>query len=189
MLPTPSVSGNRIKLSPSGYLKVGIAAILIFTAIVLYVFEFNHFDKTIDIKYLLILSLVLGLIAGVLIGRRLAKEEHEIFEQMRIYMICATLCIVFMPLLVSLTNRLLDFKTPIDTEAQILSFQPQTDLPFGHMKGEKVDITHYEWVLLIDGKNFKFSTKELPFPENELGDLVSIPVHRGLLGIRYLSYR
>ena len=188
MFPTPSVSGNSIKLTPLGYFKAGLGVILILTAITLYVFEFDHFDKILDTKYFLILSLSLGLLVDVFLGRHLAKNEHELFEQMRIYMICGMITTVFMPLVISLVNRHLDFKSPQNMGAEILAFKPRADQPFGYIKGEKLDVTHFEWAISLEDKNYKFSTKTLPFPDNKLGDRVNIPVHQGLLGIRYLDF-
>ncbi len=182
------MSRNQIKPNLSNYFKAALAALLIILSVVLYVFEFDHFDKTINIKYLLLLAVILGLLVGILISRRLAINEFELFEQMRIYMICTIICIVFMPLVLSLTNRLLDFRTPDLKTAQILSFQAVGDQPFGHIKGEKLKITNYEWGIELDQQVFNFRTKTLPFGEKKLGDNVQISVYQGLLGIRYLKF-
>ncbi|MFT5168782.1 MAG: hypothetical protein ACI8P3_004027 [Saprospiraceae bacterium] len=188
MIPTPGFSGNRIKLTPSGYLKAGLAALLIISAIILYVTQFDHFGKMLNTKYFLILSVVLGIFTGTLIGRRYAATEKEAYEQMRIYVICIMMSVVFMPLLVGLANRFLDFRAPQTKAVQLLDFQARVDQPFGHLKGEKVEVTQYNTVILLDEKIIKFSSKTSPFSKDNLGEIIEIPVRQGLLGIRYLDF-
>jgi len=186
MIPLPESGGNRIKLPASGYLKAILITILIFLAIILYVLQFEHFDKILNTSYFLLLSLALGLALGILIGKRYADKEHDIVEKMRLYMICGGLCIVFMPLFIALTNRLLDFKAIQFKDAQLLEFRPQTSQPFGYLKGEEYNITHYKSTLLINEDIFKIKTRVNPFPEHEVGDQILVPVRQGLLGIKYL---
>jgi hypothetical protein len=188
MLPTAGFSGNRIKLSPSGYLKAGLAALIIISSIVLYVTQFDHFGKMLDTKYFLILSTFIGIILGSLVGRRFAAGVKEAYEQMRVYVICIMLSIVFMPLIIGLMNRYLDFRSPQTVSVQLLDLQARVDQPFGHIKGEKVAVTQFYNVILLDEKIIKFTSKTTPFSKDRLGEMIDVPVCRGFLGIRYLDF-
>lgn len=187
MIPLPDTSANRIKLTRSGYIKMISLTILVFIMIIVYVFQFDHFDKILDIRKWLILSGLTGIGVGYLIGKKNADKEGEAYEQMRIYMICIVLSVVFMPLVMSLINRYGDFKAPQFEQVELLGLKPQVDQPFGHLKGEQPKITHYESAVLLGNKIYNFSTKVNPFSQNAPGDVIQLPVQSGLLGIRYID--
>jgi len=189
MLEFPKLSGNRIKLKNSEYLKAVLIVLLIIFAIVVYVFQFDHFDKMLNAKYFLFTSLGLGLALGIFIGRPYAEKEHDLVDRMRIYMTCAGLCVVFMPLVICLVNRYLDFREPRFEMAQVLELRAKTDQPFGYLKDEEMTITYYKATVLIGEDIFKFKTKEHPFPQKQEGDMVQVPICQGLLGMEYLSFK
>lgn len=179
--------GNRIKLSTQGYIKAVLAVMLIFAAIVLYVFQFDHFGKLLDGKYFLLLSAGIGLLIGSLIGHQFAKEEFELAEKMRLYVFCAGLTIVFMPLLIGLINRYLDFSPPQQAQVQLLELKTGISQPFGYVKGEKLK-PNYRMVILYDQTIYKLTFKEPAFTQHTPGDMITIPIRKGLLGIRYFDF-
>ncbi len=188
MIPLPEVSGNRIKLTPEGYLKAILAVIFIVTLIVLYVFQLRHFNKILNPGFFLLLSGLIGLILGLGIARKYSQEVKDTYEKMRIYMLCIVLSVAFAPLLVSLANRYLDFKTVQYKEAQLLSIGARTDQPFGYTKGEKLKVTNFDMVLLIDEKVYEIRNATNPFPGKKAGSIVQVPVQQGLLEINYLDF-
>lgn len=188
MIPLPNISGNRYKLSQSGYIKAIGAGVLIIAVIVTYVLQFDHFDKILNATYFLILSACLGAALGVFLALRFSKKEKEAYDKMRVYMICIMLSIVFMPLLVGLINRYLDFRTVQVKEAQLLQLKPSTNQPFGYLRDEEMKITHYDTVILLDGDIHNLKTKNNPFPNQKAGDKIMVPIHQGLLGINFLDF-
>ncbi len=182
-----SGGGNRIKLDQSGYLKVGIGATIILGLIVLYVFEFKHFDLVLNPKLLMGYAFGFGLTLGILLGNRFSKGVIEALEKMKIYMILITLSIVFMPLIVNLTNRLLDFRSPEMKEVSLENVEAYISEKYGILKGEDVKIAGYKIVLIMDQEVLQLKSKINPFPNNKKGDKVQIAIHKGLLGIKYID--
>ena len=182
-----SGGGNRIKLDQSGYLKVGIGAMIIMGLIVLYVFEFKHFDLMLNPMLLLAYAFGFGLALGIMLGNRFSRDVKEAFEKMRIYMILIVLCIVFMPLIVNLANRLLDFRSPEIKEVSLENVEAYISEKYGVLKGEDVKIAGYKIVLIMDQELLQLKSKINPFPKNKKGDKVQIAIHKGLLGIKYID--
>lgn len=179
--------GGRIKLAKSEYPKVALGAAVIFGVIVLYVFELKHFDLVLNPKLLLAYAFGFGLILGIILGRKLSREVTDAYEKMRIYMMLIVLSIAFMPLLVNLANRLLDFKNPEIKDVSFENAEAYISEKYGVLQGEDVKIAGYKIVVVMDGTVLQLKSKHNPFPNNQPGDIVKIAVHRGLLGIHYVS--
>ncbi len=186
--PTPDGAGNRIKLSPSGYLKAFLIVLAVLACIVIYVLHFDHFGKMLDTRYFLLLSLGIGLLIGIAIGHKYAKKEHDVVEQMRLYIFCTGVAIVFMPLFVALTNRYLDFKAPQSKMAQILELKASIGQPYGYVKGEEKIATRFKIVLLYEDEIYDIVTKKPAFLNYRPGDNIPIEIRSGLLGIRYFNF-
>lgn len=180
-------SGNRIKLDKSGYLKVGIGTLVVFGLIVLYVFELRHFDLLINPARLILLAFALGLILGIMLGNRFSRGVQDTFEKFRIYIILIFLSIVFMPLMVNLANRLLDFREGELREVSLESAEPYISEKYGVLKGEEVKIAGYKIVIVMDQEVYQLKSRQHPFPENKPGDKVNITIHQGLFGLKYLD--
>ncbi len=185
----PYGGGNRIKLDTAGYLRVAAAAIVLMGMIVLYVFEIKHFDRVMNTWLLITYALVFGVLAGVALGRRLSRDVTEEFEKMRIYVIMIALCIVFLPLLVNLANRLLDFRTPEIKTVSLESVEPYISERFGVLKGEEVKTAGYKIVFVMDKEVIQIKSKTNPFEGYQPGDSAEVLLHRGLLGIKYVRLK
>jgi len=188
MIPLPEVSGNRIKLTKEGYFKAILAVIFGVVLIVLYVFQIRQFNKILNPGFFMLLSGLVGAIIGLAIARKYSQDVKDTYEKMRIYMLCIVLSIVFSPLLISLTNRYLDFKTVQYKEAQILKIGARTDQPYGYTKGEKLKVTSIDITLLIEEKIYNFKNTSNPFPGKEAGSIVQVPIRQGLLEINYFDF-
>jgi hypothetical protein len=180
---------NRIKLDKPGYFKAGIGVAIIFGLIILYGFEIKHFDLVLNPKLLFAYAFGFGLVLGVLLGNRFSRGTSEAFEKMRIYMILITLCIIFMPLLVNLANRLLDFRTPELKEVSFENVEAYISEKYGILKGEDVKIAGYRIILVMDQEVLQLKSKHNPFPNNKKGDKVQIAIHKGLFGIKFVSLK
>ena len=180
-------SGNRIKLDKSDYPKVIAGVILLFGMITLYVFEFKHFSLVLEPKWLLIFALGFGIMLGVTLGNRFSKEVKDSFERFRIYTIFIFISVFFMPLLINLSNRLLDFRQPELRKVSLESVDAYISEKYGVLKGEDVKIAGYKIVVVMDQQVLQLKSKENPFPNNQPGDAVEIKVHYGLFGLKYVN--
>lgn len=175
--------------SPRADLVKAVAGVVLILLISIgYVGIFSRLGQLIDYTYFWILSLVLGILAGGAIGYYFSKTEYELFEQVRIYVICGVLGIVLMPMFVFVINRQLDFRAPRMQKATLEMLKPSTDQPFGYIKGEEVIVNSYKLILLMEENIFRFTIKENPYPNAEVGDQVLVPVYAGALGISYVQF-
>jgi len=182
----PYEGSNRANLKKADFLKGISGVVVIFGLIVLYVFEFKHFDLVLKPKWLVLFSFVLGIMLGVRLGKKFSKGVKESFERFRVYTILIFLSIFFMPLLINLSNRLLDFRMPEKVEVSFENIEPYISEKYGVLKGEKIKIAGYKIVVLMDGNPLDLKSKQNPFPNNKPGDIVQIAVHHGLFGLKYI---
>ncbi len=185
----PYGGGNRIKLDKVGYLKAVVVAVIIFGLIVLYVFEFPHFDLILNPKRLILFAVAFGLVLGIILGKRFSTGVKEAYERMRIYMILTVLCLFFMPLLISLANRFLDFRTPESKEVILENVEAYISEKYGVLKGEDVKIAGYKIVIVMDQEVHQLKSKQNPFPNYKQGDKVQIAIYNGLFGIKYVGLK
>ena len=183
----PYGGSNRANLKKSDYVK-GISAVtVIFSLIVLYVVEFKHFSLVLEPKWLLLFSVGFGVMLGVTVGNKFSKDVKETFERFRIYMIFIVLSIFFMPLLINLANRHLDFRTPEMRDVSFENSEAYISEKYGILKGEEVKIAGYKIVVVMDQKVLQLKSKHNPFAKNQRGDIVQIAVHHGLFGLKYVD--
>ena len=87
-----------------------MAFLAVFTLIGLitaYVFEFKWLGNTFEVKKLVWMSILTGVLAGAVAGWRLQKSAEDLVSRMRIWATCLLLPALFAPLGGSLVNRLL----------------------------------------------------------------------------------
>ena len=100
-----------------------LGVVLLFGMIILYVFEFKHFSLLLAPKWLLLFAFGFGVVFGATLGHRFSKGVKDAFERFRIYMIFIFIAVFFMPLLINLPNRLLDFRKPEVKEVALESIE------------------------------------------------------------------
>ena len=103
-------------------------------------------------------------------------------------MIMIVFCIVFMPLIVNLTNRILDFRSPELKEVSLESAEAYISEKYGVLKGEELKIAGYKIIILMDQEVLQIKSKTNPFPNNKKGDQVQIAINKGLLGIKFVGF-
>ena len=95
-------TGNRIKLSRKEYLIYGGAGLAFLGLIVLYVFEFAAFDRTLEVKGLLFRSAYVGLLIGVLLGYFFRDSGKDLTEKVQIFVFFILITIIFITIIISL---------------------------------------------------------------------------------------
>jgi hypothetical protein len=175
-------------MSTKSKLLIILGVLALFGAIVLYMFEIQWYQNYLQPGNMVIGSLVLGMLIGISLGYRLQNTAAEMVDKMRIWVVCFVVSILPMPLLASLTNRL--FSSNVQ-EMEVVFWSEKADLsqPFGYIKGESgANFGHYIFVV-VDGKIIRLKSKAPRFPFAVEGDIVKIPVRKGLWGADYVAWQ
>jgi hypothetical protein len=165
---------------------IGVSMILIMS--IGYVGVFKLLGQVLEFSFFWILSLLLGVLSGGLLGYYFAREEFELFERMRIYVICLVVGLVLLPLMVFTVNRHLDFAKPQMKDATLELLKPNYGQPFGYVKGEEVEVKSYKIILNMDGRIVEFFVETNPYPHQQKGGKVLVPVYAGALGVSYIHF-
>lgn len=185
-LPDFSAGNNRYEMLRSDYGKAFFGAGLIILVIVLYVFEIRHFNNTLGVKGLVISGLVVGALLGLLLASQLQKYADELIEQFQIYITAMLLTMALMPLLVSMTNRLLSFH-PIEKErVEFVQSDPFISSRFGHLPEQEIE--GYHTFVIYRNRLERLKSKTVLFPNASKGDQVDLTLRKGLWGFRFFVF-
>ncbi len=163
-------------------LRYGLFGAFLLSLIVLYAFEFDWFERTINFPVLAGRSLLAGLLAGLAWGRPYAREQFGLTEKIQIYVYFCVMCMVFSPLAASLSNRLISFAEVRKVTVDYVSQEARYVSRVGMLKGEAAKPTGYylsfyykQKIRTIDNPN--------PFPlDLDRGDETQLRMQRGLWG-------
>jgi len=108
-------------------------------------------------------------------------------ERIQVYTFCIVLSTVFMPLLGSLSNRLLSPYSPESRTFEFVKEEAYFADRFGMIKGELPQPSGYYLFFYRDGHLERLSTKE-PLGEGlEKGDTLSLTIKKGLWGFEWVK--
>lgn len=133
-----SLSYEPERMSRLEYLKYGSLGFFLLAMIVLYVFEFPYFSNTFGVQRLVFIALIVGIGIGAGIGYFFRKEAEDLTERIQIYVFFIIITMIFMPLLASLSNRLLSFQEVVTEQVTFVETIPFFTDRFGILRGEKV---------------------------------------------------
>lgn len=180
-----SLSYEREKMTRWEYLKYGSLAIFLLVLIVLYVLEFPYFSNTFGVKKLVVASLVVGGLLGGIIGYFFRKEAEDLTERIQIYVFFIILTMIFMPLIGSLSNRLLSFQAAATEQVEFVQVEPFFTDRFGILKGEKVKPNAFHTFFYRQDCLSYIRTKTNIFSLAQTGDLINITTRKGFWGFDY----
>lgn len=157
------------------------AALVLIGLIVLYVLEFWWMDNTIEVEGLVINSLVVGTLAGAVLGWWLGRKAEDYYDRFRIVVLCMFLAALFAPLAGSLSNRLL--AGPVEwRELEVVRVEQFAQSRLGFMKGEQVQPDGY-YLFAFHGRGLeRFRFRQLPEPLPHRGQKIRVPVRHGFWG-------
>jgi hypothetical protein len=168
---------------------LAIVAALIFSIFMfLYVREFSVFSKTLEVKRLVLISMLAGAVLAVGAvwlnrSRFMPWEEH--FPTAVMILI---FCLVFAPLFGSLLNRGLGHET-----VQSFNFVSETAYfasGYGVLKGEKLKPTGWKLLLRERDHEWRLSYKnQAYFPLTKSGEQINLPMIQGFLGVRVATLK
>jgi len=157
---------------------LGIVGFIIM--IVLYTNEFSWYNNTFDRNGLVVTALILGVLVGLGIGYRFQKPERETIETFQIYIAAIIISAVLMPLVLSLTNRVLSFRGVMEEQVEFVKNEAFNASRFGKIPQENPD-GFYAFVIRKDNV-IRLHTKQPIYENVEKGTIVSLPIKKGLLG-------
>jgi hypothetical protein len=168
-------------------LRYGLFALFLIGLIVLYAFEFEWFERTINFPLLAKLSLLAGLLAGLAWGQKYAKQEFGLTEKIQVYIYFCAMCMVFSPLAASLTNRLIPLHSVREVTVDYVSQEAYYASRVGLLKGETMKPTGYrlrfyyrQKIRAIDGPK--------PFPvQLKRGEETPLRIRTGLWGFEVVQ--
>ncbi|MGK0364610.1 MAG: hypothetical protein ACI85O_001667 [Saprospiraceae bacterium] len=181
-----ATGGNREKYTTKEYLTYGGVTFLVIGMFVLYAFEFEYFRRYTDISSFIITALISGLLSGIGIAYYLRDKAKNALESVQIYIFCIVLCLIFAPLIFSLTNRLVAINK-YEKEVQVVKMDKRFTSRYGTVKGEKAKPNLLKITYLDKGENHEFSTKYLTLENAKRRDYVKLNFKKGLLGFEYIS--
>jgi len=166
---------------------IALFGLLLLALVALYANEFYFFHRTFQVGRLLWWSALLGLALGVALGWRFSRVVEDLVERIQVYIFCIVLTTLFMPLLASLSNRLL---SPHPAEWETVTFfeeKAYISERFGMMEGEKVKPRGYYLFFLRGGAMYRIDNRHRTGGTLQRGDTFDIPVRKGLWGTSWVQ--
>lgn len=180
-----NTGGNRENYTKKEYVTYGSFALLFIGMFVLYAFEFEYFRRYTNIYSFIIFALIGGLLCGIGIAYYLRAKAKNATESVQIYIFCIVSCLMFSPLIFSLTNRIFALNK-YKKDVQIIQIEKRYTSRFGPEKGAKPTPNLLRVNYLDKGKSYAFSTKNLTLENAKRGDEVQLNFKKGLLGFEYI---
>ncbi|MFN7119590.1 MAG: hypothetical protein ACK4TA_22530 [Saprospiraceae bacterium] len=149
---------------------------------ILYSVEIQYFNRTLHAGKLTLIAAIIGAIIGIGLGYWLQKQATDVVGSMRIYALCTIGCTLAMPLLVSLSNRLLHFHPVQNVPVEFVESSPRYSSRFGAASSEAVQPDNYITFFYKEQELLNIHTREALFPAAERGDTVTLPIQKGLWG-------
>ena len=173
----------------SDAMKITFGALLVFGVVFLYTREVPFLQNTLDFKSLFITATAAALLLGIVLGYFFSKDRSSVLERFQIFLAAIFLSILLMPLLLSLSNRALDFNDPVSQEVELLRVESFSGSRFGRLEETKEQSDGYRIYLLNDGEVMRLQSKTPLFADREKGDFIKVPIQRGLWGFRYVNWQ
>lgn len=170
----------------SSFFKAALGTVVVFGIMFLYVFEFAYLQNTFNVFYLIIGSIIIGAIIGFVIGQKQRKKFNDEDEKRVVSVGYPIMIGLLFPLMISLINRKLNFRTPKQETVEFFKFEPYGGSRVGNIGGGSTDIDGYS-IFFIRNQNIeRIRSKEPHFRDIIQGQEIQIPVSKGLLGFEYV---
>lgn len=166
------------------YTAIGIGIIAIFAV---YTFEFQYFNRTLHMRTLAVLAMIVGAGAGAGVAFRLQRLATDWLERVQIFVGCIFAAIILMPLLASLSNRLLSFRATKNIAVEFVEEEPYYGSRFGIRSADgQAKPSHYRSFIYRDRDLLKIQTRNALFPDASRGDTVLLPIKKGRWGFEFV---
>lgn len=169
------------------YLLIFITLVLLFGGIVLYVKEFYYFNRTFALGRMVGIAMVVGLLVGWLIYLRMRRFAEDGVDRMRVFAFCVIPTILFMPLIASLSNRLLSSGEGVETPVSFVSQEPFLSDRGGLIKGEKIQPSGCRLFFYEGEKLHRIINNQCNYGQQHRGDTIVLELHKGLWGVTWVA--
>jgi hypothetical protein len=181
-------------MSMKSKLLIFAATLAFFGVIGLYIHEFQWFQNYLHPTGMVVGSLLFGALVGLGSGFYFQRRGEELVDRIQIWTVCLVLGVLPMPLLASLANRIFAEQTPTQTQAQF--WQSSKHIIKGGVgrpifilqDPNKQDVVGYFIFLIVDGEMVRVESKTPRFEGVQQGDMVTVPVRKGLLGVDFVQW-
>lgn len=172
-------------MKPQQYLVYTLVALGMLGLVVLYPFEIDHFGRTIGVWYLVLFSLAAGVVAGYYLSNYFLENVKGMSERIKVRIFFMFLTCFFMPLLFSLSNRLLAWQAPQTITAEYITTEEKIVATEVDDAGEI--IKEYRYILFFYWKDkiYSIRSKKRLFPDAKQGEIILIDKQRGFWGFSY----
>jgi len=160
--------------------KIAAGAIGFFIFILLYVNEFSYYANTFNRNKLIGVGVLIGSVVGLAIGYKLQQKSQEIIGKFQIFLGMMILGAIVMPLVFSMSNRLLSFSGTKEESVEFVKSEGFNESRFGRIPQENPD-GYYAFVVR-KGAVLRLTTKTPIYQKAQKGDQVLLPVKKGLWG-------
>ena len=169
------------------YIKAILGALLLFFVITLYALEFSHFSQTFNIKSLIFTALAIGFLIGCVLANTYRKKMVEQVDKMAVIFGSIILSMLIMPLVMSLSNRLLSFNKAVDKKYEFIKEEAFGSSRFGMVEGMNEDVDGYHIFFVRDGIYERIKSDKPLFDDVKKGTSINLPVKRGLFGWEFVD--
>ncbi len=147
-----------------------------------YVLEFHWLGNTFEAEKLVGFSIMAALMIGAFLGWKFQKNGEEQVDKIRIWAVCLLVPALFAPLLGSWSNRLLSPHPVENKQFEFFEEKPFAQSRFGFIKGETITPDGYYIFVFYNNELQRIRSKRSHFQGRQRGDMVELPVKKGLWG-------
>jgi hypothetical protein len=147
-----------------------------------YVLEFHWLGNTFEAGKLAAYSTLAALLLGAFLGWKFHKKGEEQVDKIRIWAACLIIPTVFAPLLGSWSNRLLSPYPSGQRQFEFFEEKPYAQSRFGFIEGETITPDGYYVFVFYNNELQRIRSKDPLFQGKQRGEMVELPVRKGLWG-------
>ncbi len=167
--------------------KILLGIFIVFSLISGYVYQFAFFQNCINIKVHVITYILLGGILGIVVAYFLGKELHFLIEKVQLFVGCAFVGMILLPLMLTLINRIVQINSTVEKEVVIQRIDEYSQSRFGELELSKTLDGYYVY-FIVDKAPFRLSASpDFNVIEYYKGEILPINIHTGLLGLKWVS--
>jgi len=168
-------------------LQAALAVLVFFGLILLYVFEFQYFNRTLGVKRLVLGSVLIGLVLGGLAGLRWSRRGKDLTERLQRFFIPFLLIPLFMPLFGSLSNRLLSFRSYRTAPVEFVKEEGRYSDRYGAIRDQPIEPNRYYLFFYYRDEMYRVQYGESRFSNFQRGDTIQLRMKTGLWGAKIVD--
>lgn len=157
-----------------------IIALIVIGMVIVMVLEIPSFERTLQLRRMLLLGAGVGSVIGIFVGLMLTKTIKDSIDKVRIILMLLVFCLITVPTLLSISNRLLSSANRIEKVEFFDQKGVIADLAITKQDLEDLDFI-YTFVVL-DGELIRIKSVQPLFPNHNRGDHVDLTIIEGFWG-------